>query len=137
LPNFQEALGTGWSAASFIMMVSKSGKHKDAAFQAASVVASDEVQAELSKDGKLSVLTSTDIQRQYATNLPMFKGKNIDGIFKAAPRKINVPNTEYDVVVRSAIDDSAKELAAGKDINTLLRETEEKANQAIEASRKK
>ncbi|MDB5084153.1 MAG: hypothetical protein JWN30_1039 [Bacilli bacterium] len=133
LPNFQEAVGTGLVGGPFIMMVNQSSKYTDAAFQAISVVSSDEVQLQMSQDGKLSALSNVNVQQKYAQNVPIFNGKNVAGIFKAKPRKMNVPTTEYDTVVRAAIDASLKDLAAGKDINTLLRETEDNANKAIQA----
>lgn len=136
LPNFAGEVGTSRVVAPHVMMVHRQSKHKDAAFQVISVLASDEVQTELFKNGKMSPLTSIVSNSQdYAAYLPMFKGKNVAGIFKAKPRKIQDPITEYDAIVRSTVDGSLGDLAAGKDINTVLRETEEKANKAIEAAK--
>lgn len=135
LPNFEGEVGTSRVVAPHVMMMHSLSKHKDAAFQVISIIASDEVQTELNKNGKISALTHiVNNSKEYAAYLPMFKGKNVTGIFKAKPRKIHDPITEYDALVRSAIDGSINDLAAGKDINTLLRETEEKANKAIESA---
>ncbi|WP_028552407.1 ABC transporter substrate-binding protein [Paenibacillus sp. UNC451MF] len=137
LPNYSEAIGTGRIITPHTIMLNKQSKYKNEAFQVMSIFTSDEVQAELSKSGKISALAKSDFQTQYGTNVPYLKGKNISGIFKSKTRKINNPLTEYDALVRSALDAGAKELAAGKDVNTVLRETEEKANKAIEEKLKK
>ncbi|GAA4864065.1 hypothetical protein GCM10023310_49530 [Paenibacillus vulneris] len=137
LPNYPEAIGTGRIITPHTIMLNKHSKYKNEAFEVMSIFTSDEVQAELSKSGKISVVAKADIQTQYGTNVPYLKGKNVSGIFKSKTRKINDPLTEYDGLVRSALDSAAKELAAGKDVNTVLRETEEKANKAIEEKLKK
>lgn len=137
LPNYPEAIGTGRVITPHTIMLNKQSKYKNEAFQVMSILTSDEVQSELSKSGKISVLAKSDFQAQYGVNVPYLKGKNVGGIFKSKPRKINDPLTEYDVLVRSAIDASAKDLAGGKDVNTVIRETEEKANKAIEEKLKK
>lgn len=137
LPNYSEAIGTGRIITPHTIMLNKQSKYKNEAFQVMSIFTSDEVQAEMSKSGKISVLAKTDFQTQYGANVPFIQGKNISGIFKSKTRKINDPLTEYDALVRSALDAASKELAAGKDVNTVLRETEEKANKAIEEKLKK
>lgn len=137
LPNYSEAIGTGRIITPHTIMLNKQSKYKNEAFQVMSIFTSDEVQAEMSKSGKISVLAKADFQTQYGANVPFIQGKNISGIFKSKTRKINDPLTEYDALVRSALDAASKELAAGKDVNTVLRETEEKANKAIEEKLKK
>ncbi|MCS7459001.1 extracellular solute-binding protein [Paenibacillus doosanensis] len=136
LPNYPEAIGTGRIITPHTIMLNKQSKYKNEAFQVMSIFTSDEVQAELSKSGKISALAKTDFQTQYGANVPYLQGKNISGIFKSKTRPINDPLTEYDALVRSALDAAAKELAAGKDVNTALREAEEKANKAIEEKAK-
>ncbi|CAG7637107.1 hypothetical protein PAESOLCIP111_03816 [Paenibacillus solanacearum] len=137
LPNYAEAIGTGRVISPHTILLNKQSKYKNEVFEVMKIFTSDEVQSELSKSGKVSVLTKGDFQTQYGANVAYLKGKNIAGIFKSKPRKINDPLTEYDALVRSAIDAAAKELAAGKDVNTALREAEEKANKAIEEKLKK
>ncbi|MDF2721587.1 MAG: family 1 extracellular solute-binding protein [Paenibacillus sp.] len=135
LPNFEGETGTSRVVAPHVMMINSQSKQKDSAFKAISVFASDEVQTELNKNGKISALTHiVNNSKEYASYLPTFKGKNVTGIFKAKPRKIHSPITEYDALVRSAIDGSINDLAAGKDMNTILRETEEKANKSVESA---
>ncbi|ULL16778.1 extracellular solute-binding protein [Paenibacillus sp. H1-7] len=137
LPNYSEAIGTGRIITPHTIMLNKQSKYKNEAFQVMSIFTSDEVQAEMSKSGKISALAKADFQTQYGANVPFIQGKNISGIFKSKTRKINDPLTEYDALVRSALDAASKELAAGKDVNTVLRETEEKANKAIDEKLKK
>ncbi|MCZ8511812.1 extracellular solute-binding protein [Paenibacillus filicis] len=132
LPNYAEAIGTGRVISPHTIIMNKQSKYKNEAFEVMKIFTSDEVQSELSRSGKISVLTKGDLQTQYGANVPYLKGKNIAGIFKSKPRKINDPLTEYDVLVRSAIDAQVKELAAGKDVNTALRAAEEAGNKAIE-----
>jgi multiple sugar transport system substrate-binding protein len=136
LPNFEEAVGMGREADVHLLMMSNTSKHQDQAFQVMSVISSDENQLDMSKEGRISVLNSADVQKNYGAVIPELKGKNIAGIFKTKPRKSHTPVTDYDKLIRDVIDDSAKELATtGVDVNTLLRTTEEKANAAVEAAK--
>jgi multiple sugar transport system substrate-binding protein len=89
---------------------------------------SDEVQMDLSKQGRLSILKDKKIRDAFGGNLDFIKGQNIQALYKTTPTKSFVP-TKYDGTAMSAINDALKEVVTGgKDVNTALRAAEEKVN---------
>jgi multiple sugar transport system substrate-binding protein len=129
IPTFPERPGKGREVDAHLLMVSTLSKHKDAAFQVISLVTSDERQKAINKDGRFAVLADPELRKIYASNLDTFKGKNIAAIFEREPQTPPLP-TEYDNEVKALVNKAASELV-GKDVNTVLRETQEKADAAI------
>jgi multiple sugar transport system substrate-binding protein len=130
-PYFEGLRGPGKRVDVHLMMISKLSKNQDAAFKVISYLASDEAQMILSQNGRISPVKNPELQKHYAENLPDFKGKNIQAIFKVKPLAPPTP-TKYDQIADKILNNAAKELATKKtDINTLLRKAEEEANKAI------
>lgn len=130
LPNFKEDLGRGRQVDIHMVAISSVSKNRDAAAEVIKVITSEEVQKMMSEYGTPSVLKNDEIKKVYGTKLPEFKGKNVQAMFKTIPGQPVI--TKYDSSVRSVIESARKEIAAGGvDINTLVRTTEEKANQRI------
>jgi multiple sugar transport system substrate-binding protein len=77
------------------------------------------------------------MEKTYAANLESFKGKNISGIFKNKSAKLNTP-TDYDQLVAKFMTEATSRVGLNnEDINTVLREIEEKVNAAISAEKTK
>ncbi|MCZ8516886.1 extracellular solute-binding protein [Paenibacillus filicis] len=138
LPNFKEAVGTGREFDEHVVMLSKVSKQKDWAFKVMQLVTtSEEVQTDMTKQGKMSVLNKPELQKLFAANHESFKDKNIGAIFKSKPGLPHIP-TLYDPIVTSKLNQTLKDLATtSKDVNTVLRETEEAANKAIDTAKNK
>ncbi|MNN74249.1 hypothetical protein D3C81_1904270 [compost metagenome] len=100
-------------------------------FQVMGTLVSDETQTEMNKNGKLTVLNDKNIQLQFGANLKSFQNKNISAITKLKKSK-NLLLTDYDVELKKVIQESAKDMAlSGKDVNTVLREAQEKAEKKV------
>lgn len=135
-PSFQDRPNLGNPVDFHMLSVAKTSKHKDAAYRVMLTVLSEQVQLGLSKNGRLSVLRDEKIKAAFAENSGVFKGKNLNAVFKVSPS----PVPEYSIyktVTAPFIDQIAKEIALNQtDLNTALREAEMKANQAIQANPK-
>ena len=135
-PTWPEAPGIGFRNDEHLMMITNTSKNKDAAFMVISTVVSDEVQTDLIKQGRLSILKDKKIRDAFGANLDFIKGKNMQAIYKTIPAKSFTP-TKYDVTGMNAINDALKDVVTnGKDVNTALRQAEEKLNQKIEQQEK-
>ncbi|CAG7615960.1 hypothetical protein PAESOLCIP111_01847 [Paenibacillus solanacearum] len=131
-PSFNEAPDTSFELDVHQFFISDSSPHKEQAFQVIQFAVSDEIQLLASKQGKYPAIHNAEIKQQYAADIPYVKGKNIQGIFKSRPAKLPV-YSKYNIFVNAAIDQSFRDVFAGKtDVNSALRQAEERANQRIE-----
>ena len=126
MPTFDNKLEPDLFGSSF--SITSSSKVKDAAFQVISLYYSDEVQTAISKDAALVIgSTVPDIQKQYGVNVAAAQGKNVKADFggQAATKMVE----PFDYVATPILNEAFNAIAAGKtDINTALREAEEKMN---------
>jgi len=114
------------------LLASTAGKHKEQAIAAISyVVTSPEVQTLLSQNGRISVLKDKSIQQQFGTKLQLLQGKNTSAVFKYPFGKL--PNTTaYESQAWNGLDTAPIAIIEGADVNTALRNAEEKANKDID-----
>jgi multiple sugar transport system substrate-binding protein len=130
-PNFKDKPGIAFDSNPIVLMISSKSKYQEQAFQAISVVTSEENQLNMTRNGTLTVLKDQKIKEAYGANIELLKNKNVKGIFT---NDYSDPSSfsKYDSVVREFINNAIMEVGSGQsDINTALREAEEKANQAI------
>ncbi len=85
VPVWEEAPTVGGGIDEHIMLLSATSEHRDDAFRVMSTVVSDEVQMDMSTQGKLSVLANPEIQEVFGGDTFVWEGKNIDSIFKTTP----------------------------------------------------
>jgi multiple sugar transport system substrate-binding protein len=131
-PVWPEAPGLGMRIDEHAMMLTSTSKHKEDAFLVAATFASEEVQMSLSRHGRFSILNDQKIRDAFGLDVPFLKGKNVQAIYKTKPAKSFVP-TEYDSLSMSAMNTALDEVVKGlKDINTALRDAEQKINKQIE-----
>lgn len=130
------APGVGQSVDALLMAVTKQSKNKDAAFQVISVMLSDEVQTGFSKNSQVSVLKEQKVQEEFGKATSALASKNVIAFTKN--KLAIIPSFAY-VPVQSAVTIPIElflEVRRGeKDINTALREADERMNQLIEAER--
>ena len=77
------------------------------------------------------MLNDDAIKKQFASELKSFQGKNVQAVFmlKQAPGTVL---TDYDVELKKIIGEAAKEMAqTGKDVNTALRDAQNKAEKKM------
>lgn len=131
-PTYPERPGVGLQVDAHIMSVTSTSKHKKEAFQVLATVVSEEVQLEIAKNGRISALNDPKIQKAFGENLTFVAGKNLQAAFKTKPAETFVA-TEYINDAKTEVRAAFKEVTEkGKDINTALREAEEKTNSKIQ-----
>ena len=131
VPVWPEAPKIGMSPDEHIMVLSKVSKHKDDAMRVLAAILSDEVQMDMSRNGRTSIMNSREIQAAFAQNLPFMKDKNIDAIFKTGMTTYEA--TLYDTEAINGLAQAVKAVVTqGKDVNTALREAEESVNKKID-----
>jgi multiple sugar transport system substrate-binding protein len=136
-PSFAEAPNTGSQVDWHQFVISKTSKHKEQAFQVIDLASSEGVQMIASRKGRITVMNNQDIYKQFASELSFAKGKNMQSVFKGKPAERALMH-EYYSLVSKQIETAFNNVFSGKeDINTALREAEEKANADIAAVKKK
>ncbi|MDF2663609.1 MAG: family 1 extracellular solute-binding protein [Paenibacillus sp.] len=131
-PGYSDKPGLGKEVDYHMAVVNKSGKHKEAAYQVLLSLISEGVQTKLSKAGRLSILTNSEIRKVYGEESEIYKGKNLQSIFKVSPSPL--PDaSKYDAKINALlIGEVTKSVVIdATDINTALRNAEEKANKEI------
>jgi multiple sugar transport system substrate-binding protein len=114
-----------------IMSISAQSKYPDQAFQVLKAITSKENQLAMSKAARPAVLKDDAIKKAFGQDYASLKGKNIAAPFKYKHQPIN-RGSVYDSLVNPEINKAADEMVKGeKDVNTALREAEERANKAI------
>lgn len=137
IPTFDDAPGVGAQVIYTYLGIPNFSKHPEEAMKIIQFLTSDEYQLALSKQGFLTSLNDSDIRNAIGQDTAA-KDKNLQAIYYH-PFAPSGQITKYDeYVIEQGIDDVAlRELVAGKtDINTMLRQAEEWANQAIESNKR-
>lgn len=131
-PGFSDKPGLGKEVDYHMIVVNKAGKKKDAAYQVIISLLSEDVQTKLSRAGRLSVLKNDNIRKVYGADNDTFTGKNLQSIFKVSPSPLP-PASKYDPKINALLNgEVSKNVAVGGiDINTALRNAEDKANKEI------
>lgn len=113
-----------------ILGLTKTSKHKEQVVQALSVITSKENQLEMvRKQAKLSPLNDPELNKQFGADLAHLQDKNIGEMIY---EPLQAPYfSSYENDARGIVWDAFKEYYAGKDINTTLREANEKVNALI------
>ncbi|WP_079909321.1 ABC transporter substrate-binding protein [Paenibacillus sp. 32352] len=138
-PAFDDKPGVGREIEFQSLMVPPTSKNKEAAYRVILTMISEESQKEMNKGNNLTILNDPELKKQFASNTDIYKGKNLEGIFKVKPAIAPI-NSEYDnenyKYLREALTGM---IFDKKDINTVLREANEKAAKYIqsEQARKK
>ena len=134
-PNFSENLGTNRAANVHALLVTKTSKHKDEAFQVIANVLSDEVQEKLARTGRIPTIQNEELEKLYGADIPVLQGKTIANIFKTEPREVVKPH-EFESDVRKFVNDAAKRIALeGIDVNTAIREADEAIKKELQTLR--
>ncbi|WP_028548360.1 ABC transporter substrate-binding protein [Paenibacillus sp. UNC451MF] len=134
-PTWNHLPGVSPGIDAHLMVLTKTSTKKDDAFRVMSAVLSDEVQLDMSKQGRYSVLKDAKIKEAFGKDLTWMAGKNIRAVNMTPANPY--PQTEYDKeginALRSALTSAIKN---GKDSNTVLREASEAFDKKIEELKK-
>jgi multiple sugar transport system substrate-binding protein len=135
-PTFKEAPKMVFGNGPYYLMQSTTSKHKDEAFAVIDLLTQDDEQTMISKQARRSSLKDKKYQDIFGTELVSMKGKNIAAVFKMTPAPLP-PTTIYETDGFNQVVAAGRLVAkdASLDVNTVLREAEEKLNKAIEAKK--
>lgn len=130
-PSFEDRPGVGKPVDLHLMMLSPKSKHQEETFKVIQALVSDEAQIAMNKTGRLTSLNNDTVKKTYASELKGFQGKNVQAVFKSKQAPIVKP-TDYDLPFKQLVREGAKDMAQNnKDVNTVLREIQEKAEKAM------
>lgn len=130
-PSFEEPKNTYLDYNPHIMIPTKVSKNKDAAIQVLDVLTSVEAQMDVSRQGHLTSLSDPAVLEVFGENLSYLEGIDVQRIFKSHP-STPITRTEYNAMVQSIIfNEAAAMLESGTDVNTVVREINERINLKI------
>ncbi|WP_147433404.1 ABC transporter substrate-binding protein [Paenibacillus ginsengarvi] len=130
-PHYKEKKNVGPQLNPGYFLIPVMSKHKDMAFQVTAYVTSEEFQKHMARKGYSPILKDAAVWAEYGKDLPFMKGKNIKAMIPDNPAPI-VPATPYHAIAKAELETIMKDiLLNGKDMNTTLREADERANQKI------
>lgn len=136
LPQFKEKPGIAGANKPLYFMVSSASKHKDQAFAAISYfMSSKEAQTMLSENGKMPVLIDKDVQQAFGKKLNILQGKNVAAVYKHKMADLPYTNRFNRLVLLEMIGAGNNVLNGTADINTALRDAEERANKIVDAKK--
>lgn len=138
-PSFPNQPGVSGMVDAWVLVLAKTSKHKTEAMQVMNVITSDEVQMlAAAKFAQLSTLANSEMRQQFGTQLESLniKAKNVAGIFKgkiiAAPKF-----SPYERLARTPYQDNMLKVFSGAmDVNTALRDADEKINKLLDEQKK-
>lgn len=131
------APGVGQRVDPIVLSITEQSKNKDASFRVLEVILSDEVQMEMSRNLRISVLKNEEIHQAFGNATPEFAEKNVVAFTKLKlailqPFKFEL-NPNPAVIANQAFN----KVLEGTDINTALREADEQMNALIQEAKKK
>lgn len=130
-PRFEDTVGKGRHALADMLVITKPSKYKEQAMQVIQMMISREQQIMLTRTGRLTALNDSEIISQFGANFPSLQGKNMRAVYKNPPVQTPSPHLA-DKEVQTIIRAMRKEMAIGKkDVNTVLREGQEKADKKL------
>jgi multiple sugar transport system substrate-binding protein len=133
-PNFPQAPGKGLGLEAHVLTISQTTKYKEEAFQVISFLTEKENQILASQNKRLTSLNDPAIKAEFGKNSTFLNGKNLAGVFKNVAARNPSPSI-YSNLVLPLVNTASNNVADGKtDINTALKDADEKANQAIQAA---
>ncbi|MEF3305876.1 ABC transporter substrate-binding protein [Paenibacillus sp. GYB003] len=132
-PVYKEQPNVGPQSYPTYFYINNASKHKDDAFSVIAYLTTDEFQTHLAKNGIFPVLKSREAMKSYGADIPFMKNKNTQSFLpkQFAPA---APVSKYQNIAFNNLNNAYNAvLLKEKDVNTALREQEEKTNKDIEA----
>lgn len=131
-PSFPDKPGFGREFDFHLLIIPTTSKHREAAYRVIETMISEEAQKMLNKGTRLTVLNDPELRKQHASDLKIYEGKNLAGIFKVEPAPVPV-STVYDTQIYGILGDAIKTMVKDKtDVNTALRTANDKADKLIQ-----
>lgn len=131
-PVYKEKPEIGPAPYPTLFYITKMSKHKEQAFEVLDYLTSDEFQRHLSRSGLFPALKNRDAMKEYGQDLPFMKNKNVNGYLPKQFASMAKPSAFQSAAQTPLNEAFSAVLLKEKDINTALREAEEKANKAVQ-----
>ncbi|TNJ62721.1 extracellular solute-binding protein [Paenibacillus hemerocallicola] len=137
LPRFDGMADTGSQMNAPFYAIPPTSKNRDESFRVIAYLLSDEIQGANARKGRVPVVKSENVVKDFGADLPILKGKNTAAFFKDTIGK-PIAVTKYDGIARSTFTEIAVDgYSKGKfDISTALRTAEEEINKKIAEAQK-
>lgn len=138
-PSHPMAPGVSGMVDTWVMIIASSSKHPLQAMQVINIVTSDEIQLlAAAKYAQLSTLADPKMKEQFGSQLPSLniENKNLQGIFKG--KIVPAPKfSPYERNARPFLEGNIAKVFTGEmDINTALRDADEKMNRMLDEQKK-
>jgi multiple sugar transport system substrate-binding protein len=141
MPTYKDKPGIGKPADFSNLYLMSSSKNKNAAFQIAAWLTSDEMQTKLASDlGRSPIVKNEAVRKNFQKNDPLYKTKNVAANFvnKVAPgapaRKAGLVTVDAQTLFMKELE---KVIVEGKDLNSAIRDAEEAIQRAITTEKSK
>ncbi|GAA3413069.1 ABC transporter substrate-binding protein [Paenibacillus hodogayensis] len=137
-PEFKELPGVGPQPYPISFYITTTNKHRDQSFEVIAYLASEEYQLPMVKQGQFpTALTNETLRNSFGQETAMYKGKNVKAMLPGKYAKASA-FTKFNNLARNQLQGALEANVLQKqDLNTALREAEEKANNAIKAEKAK
>jgi ABC-type glycerol-3-phosphate transport system substrate-binding protein len=137
LPTLSSMPNTGSQSLPLTFAVTSMAQNKDAAMEAIKALISVDTQTEYSKRGIIPILRDDSLKKVFATET-IHKSKNWQAVFYNPFAKMSYKSI-YDAQIQSYAQDAARDLISGAipDLNTALRQLNEKTEKYVQAEMKK
>ncbi|CAG7634163.1 ABC transporter substrate-binding protein [Paenibacillus allorhizosphaerae] len=131
-PTFADLPKVGFQSEPRVYFIT-GGKHKEQAFQSVTHLLSDEVQIKNNKEGQLTSLKNEEVRKTFGQQTPALAGKNTGAVYfnQFAPTPAFNPNFSTDPATILA-KEFGDVIIGKQDVNSALRNTDEKIAKAIE-----
>lgn len=130
-PRYKDLKDKGAQLSPGYFMVTSTSKYKEMAFQIAAYVTTPEFQKHLARRGYMPASKDPSIVAEYGKDLPFMAGKNIKALVPNQPAPI-APLTKYQSLTNAELNEAQKAVVVNKvDINTALREANERIDKKI------
>ncbi|MFC3769401.1 ABC transporter substrate-binding protein [Paenibacillus sp. GCM10012303] len=136
-PSYTEKPNTYGNASVYVMVATKTGKHRDDAVKAIELITSEEVQLALSKKGRLSPLKSDQVKQALGADNPDLKSKRLPSIFKSIPVAYPVASPFRGKAEGILVNKFREYVNGAIDENTALSQAEEEINKLVATEKNK
>lgn len=137
-PRFKGMEHVGGQMNAPFLAIPPNSTNRDAAFKVIMFFLSDELQAENARNGRVPVLKAESVVKEFGSKYPFIKGTNYANAIFADTIGKPIKVTKYDGIVRSNLSVAVSNVAQGKnDMNSELRDLEERVNKLIEEAKNK
>jgi len=138
LPSFENSNSGGNQMNAPFYTIPPSSRYRDEAFEVIAFLLSDEIQTANARKGRVPVVKSPSVIKDFGVDLPILQGTNYAKAVFADKIGKPITVTKFDGQARSILSWELPKVSRGEvDVNTMLRSAEEQINKYIEEQLKK